>query len=53
MMHWFQLPYSRGNPPMGAQVERNLLSGGGRICEFELKKNKKLKSAKFRKWAES
>ena len=27
---------------MGAQVERNQLSEGGRICEFDLKKNEKI-----------
>ena len=47
------IPYSRGNPPMGAHVERNQFSGGGRICEFDLKKNKKLKGTKFREWADS
>ena len=38
---------------MGAQVEWNQLSEGGRICEFDLKKNKKLKLIKFREWADS
>ena len=48
-----QIPYSRVNPPMGAQVERNQFSGSVQICEFDLKKYKKLKMTKFRKWADS
>ena len=38
---------------MGAQVERNQLSEGGRICEFDLKKNKKSKLTRSREWADS